>query len=167
MLENLVKRFRATGRHDEASPGEPLSPWKNRPQRPTAPHELWLILDDLLAGPCEDGSDRLQQLDRAKPRAARRPIAPGTGTIPGAASRIQGRKLAQRCGRIGRSRTSLRSAGASRSCRRSSLSGSCDAAHHRTISLIAKEERRSLGQALVALAAGRAAGPENSILLTA
>ena len=64
MLKNLVQALRATGNDYEASRVSHFAVALPR-STTTAFHQLWLILDDLLAGPCEGASDRIARLDRA------------------------------------------------------------------------------------------------------
>jgi tetratricopeptide (TPR) repeat protein len=64
MLSNLAQSLRAVGNESEASRVSRFAVTLKR-ESATSGHELWLILDDLMAGPCPDASDRIGRLDRS------------------------------------------------------------------------------------------------------
>jgi hypothetical protein len=64
MLSNLAQSLRAVGNVTEASRVSRFAVTLNR-ESATSGHELWLILDDLMAGPCPDASERIGRLDRS------------------------------------------------------------------------------------------------------
>ena len=64
MLNNQMHALRATGNDLEARRVSRFALTLPR-HFATDSHELWLILDDLLAGPCAGASERLDHLDRA------------------------------------------------------------------------------------------------------
>ena len=64
MLCNLMQSLRALGNDAEANRVSRFAVALPRDST-TSAHQLWLILDDLFAGPCPDAAERIGRLDRS------------------------------------------------------------------------------------------------------